>query len=174
MDKYIYYVEGDNEKKVVDTLKERGNEYIVSGKSNIFNIIQEKIKKSQLMTLNKSTVAIVIFDNDVLEDRTQNQDVIRKRLIENISLLRENCKQVVVICQYDNIEDEIIKSTNIRKIKELLNSKSDSDWKTDVLNEKKLMKKLLDKEFDFSKFWQGEIPVFINKVETSKKIKLKQ
>ena len=43
MDKYIYYVEGDNEKKVVDTLKERGNEYIVSGKSNIFNIIQEKI-----------------------------------------------------------------------------------------------------------------------------------
>ena len=46
MDKYIYYVEGDNEKKVVDTLKERGNEYIVSGKSNIFNIIQEKIKKN--------------------------------------------------------------------------------------------------------------------------------
>lgn len=30
------------------------------------------------MTLNKSTVAIVIFDNDVLEDRTQNQNVIRK------------------------------------------------------------------------------------------------
>lgn len=138
MDKYIYYVEGDNEKKVVDTLKERGNEYIVSGKSNIFNIIQEKIKKSQLMTLNKSTVVIVIFDNDVLEDRTQNQDVIRKRLIENIFLLRENCKQVVVICQYDNIEDEIIKSTNIRKIKKLLNSKSDSDWKADVLNEKNL------------------------------------
>lgn len=136
MDKYIYYVEGDNEKKVVDTLKERGNEYIVSGKSNIFNIIQEKIKKSQLMTLNKSTVVIVIFDNDVLEDRTQNQDVIRKRLIENIFLLRENCKQVVVICQYDNIEDEIIKSTNIRKIKELLNSKSNSDWKADVLNKK--------------------------------------
>ena len=78
MDKYIYYVEGDNEKKVVDTLKERGNEYIVSGKSNIFNIIQEKIKKSQLMTLNKSTVAIVIFDNDVLEDRTQNQVLLEK------------------------------------------------------------------------------------------------
>lgn len=90
------------------------------------------------MTLNKSTVAIGIFDNDVLEDRTQNQNVIRKRLIENISLLKENCKQVVVICQYDNIEDEIIKFINIRKIKALLNSKSDSDWKTDVLNEKNL------------------------------------
>lgn len=38
---------------------------------------------------------------------------------------------------------------------------------------KKIMKKLLDKGFDFAKFWQGEIPVFINKVETSKKIKLK-
>ena len=173
MDKYIYYVEGDNEKKVVDTLKERGNEYIVSGKSNVFNIVQEKIKKSQLMTLNKSTVAIVIFDNDVLEDRIQNQDVIRKRLIENISLLRENCKQVVVICQYDNIEDEIIKSTNIRKIKELLNSKSDSDWKSDVIKEKNLIKKLIDKKFDVSKFWLGKVPTFINKVEDSKRIKIK-
>ena len=173
MDKYIYYVEGDNEKKVVDTLKERGNEYIVSGKSNVFNIVQEKIKKSQLMTLNKSTVAIVIFDNDVLKDPTQNQNIIRKRIVENISLLKEHCKQVIVICQYDNVEDEIIKSTNIRKIKELLNSRSDSDWKTDVLREKNLMRKLLDKNFDFNKFWQGGVPIFISKVETPEKIKLK-
>ena len=153
--------------------KERGNEYIVSGKSIKFNIVQNNISNSQLLSLNKSTVVIIIFDNDVLQDYTQNQNIIRKRIVENINLLKKYCKQVVVICQYDNIEDELIKSTNIKKIKELLNSKSDSDWKSDVIKEKNLIKKLIDKKFDVSKFWLGKVPTFINKVEDSKRIKIK-
>ena len=173
MDKYIYYVEGEDEKKIVDILKERGNEYIVSGKSIKFNIVQNNISNSQLLSLNKSTVVIIIFDNDVLQDYTQNQNIIRKRIVENINLLKKYCKQVVVICQYDNIEDELIKSTNIKKIKELLYSKSDSDWKSDVIKEKNLIKKLIDKKFDVSKFWLGKVPTFINKVEDSKRIKIK-
>ncbi len=173
MNKYIYYVEGDDEQKIVDTLKERGNEYIVSGKSIIFNIVQDDVKRSQLMSLNKSTVVIIIFDNDVLNDSRQNQEIIRKRITKNISSLKEYCKQVIVVCQYDNLEDEIIKSTDIRKIKELLNSKSDSDWKRDVLKEKNLMIKLLNKNFKFDKFWKGILPDFITKVETHDKIRLK-
>lgn len=83
-------------------------------------------------------------------------------------------QNVIVICQYENIEDEIIKSTNIRKIEELLGSKSKSEAKSDLRTEKNLMKKLLNKKFDFNKFWQGPVPKYINqKVKNHENIRLK-
>lgn len=173
MDKYIYFVEGYNEENVVNTLKDIKNRYIVAGKCRVLNIAQEEIKGSHLMTLNKSTVAIVIYDNDVIIDRKTNPEKAKEKVNKNIKLLKEYCKQVIVICQYDNIEDEIKKSTNVT-VRELLNSKSEKEAKSDLRHEKNLMKKLLDKNFDFNKFWQGTIPEYIKKqVETHKKIRLK-
>lgn len=174
MDKYVYFVEGEDEEKVVNILKEIKNRYIVAGKCCVLNVIQDEIKKSLLMTLNKSTIAIVIYDNDVIVNRSLNPEKAKEKVNKNIKLLNEYCKNVIVICQYDNIEDEIIKSTNIKKIEDLLGSKSKSEAKSDLRKEKDLMKKLLNKEFDFNKFWQGSIPEYINqKVKTHKNIRLK-
>lgn len=44
MNKYIYYVEGEDEQKIVDTLKSKGNEYIISGKAIVFNMARDEIK----------------------------------------------------------------------------------------------------------------------------------
>ena len=74
MDKYVYFVEGEDEEKVVNVLKEIKNRYIVAGKCRVLNVIQDEIKKSLLMTLNKSTVAIVIYDNDVIVNRSLNPE----------------------------------------------------------------------------------------------------
>lgn len=171
--KYIYFVEGPCEQKIVDTLKEKEQEYIVSGKALKFNIAQENIKKSHLMSLTENTVAILIFDNDVLNDSTINQQQLQKRILDNISKLKSACKEVIVICQKENLEDEILRATNLKQIKDILNSKSNTDWKRDMQNTTNLMQKLLNKNFDINKFWCGELPKFIKNVKTSDEIKLK-
>lgn len=173
MDRYVYFVEGENEEKVVNTLKDIKNQYIVAGKSHVFNLTQNKISDAILMTLTRSTIAVIIYDNDVIISGKTNSEITKKRINENIKLLKNNCKEVIVICQYDNIEDEIIKATNIKKIEELLNSKSKAEAKTDLNKERNLMKKLSDKNFDFNKFWRGAVPDYIiQKVEGHQKIRL--
>lgn len=100
MDKYVYFVEGEDEEKVVNILKEIKNRYIVAGKCCVLNVIQDEIKKSLLMTLNKSTIAIVIYDNDVIVNRSLNPEKAKEKVNKNIKLLNEYCKNVIVICQY--------------------------------------------------------------------------
>lgn len=173
MNKYIYYVEGEDEQKIVDTLKSKGNEYIISGKAIVFNMARDEIKKSQLMSLNKSAVVVIIVDNDLFFGNFSNPEIHRQRILKNISLLKKYCKDIVVIIQKENLEDEIIKATSIKKIEELLNSLSKSEWKSDLIKEKNLMKKLLNKKFDFDKFWKADLPKFIKNIKTSDEIRLK-
>lgn len=92
MDKYIYFVEGQDEENVVNTLKGIENRYIFAGKCRVLNVIQEDIKKSLLMTLNKSTIAIVVYDNDVIANRSLNPEKAKGKINQNIKLLNEYCK----------------------------------------------------------------------------------
>ena len=52
-----------------------------------------------------------------------------------------------------NLEDELIRCCNIRKIKDLLGSKSEKEYKADLIKEKNLAKKLTEKEFDIKHLW---------------------
>ena len=138
-----YFVEGENERKLIETIK---NEYLYSGKIKIINTIQNKVSNSILRTLERETVVVLVFDTDV-----KKIDI----LDENIKLIKNsnNVKDVICIPQIKNLEDELIYSTNINKIVDLLESKSKKDFKNDFNNCKNLMKKLEDKEFKISKLW---------------------
>ena len=138
-----YFVEGENERKLIETIK---NKYLYSGKIKIINTIQNKVPNSILRTLERETVVVLVFDTDV-----EKIDI----LDENIKLIMSsnNVKDVICIPQIKNLEDELIYSTNINKIVDLLESKSKKDFKNDFNNCKNLMKKLENKEFKISKLW---------------------
>ena len=138
-----YFVEGENERKLIETIK---NKYLYSGKIKIINTIQNKIPNSILRTLERETVVVLVFDTDI-----EKIDI----LDENIKLIKNsnNVKDVICIPQIKNLEDELIYSTNINKIVDLLESKSKKDFKNDFNNCKNLMKKLENKEFKISKLW---------------------
>lgn len=57
------------------------------------------------------------------------------------------------ITQVKNYEDELIRSCDIRQIKELTGSKSNKDFKRDVIKDNSFHKKLLKHNFNFQKFW---------------------
>ena len=114
-----YFVEGETERKLIETIK---NKYLYSGKIKIINTIQNKVPNSILRTLERETVVVLVFDTDV-----EKIDI----LDENIRLIMSsnNVKDVICIPQIKNLEDELIYSTNINKIVDLLESRSDKDFK---------------------------------------------
>ena len=147
---YQFYVEGEGEKKIIETLK-KDMSLIVSGKVEVLNVVQHEIKNARLMTLKKGTNVVLVYDTDVC-----NTDILDK----NIKLLKSNnrIKRIMCIPQVLNLEDELIRATTMRKVTDLLNSKTLTDYKRDLLKCSNLDKKLYDKEFDISKFWNEEPP----------------
>lgn len=143
-----YYVEGQCEKKIVETFKECGA--ILPGKIDVLNAAQCIIKPSRLIPLKKGTTVILIFDTDLNTGSVT--------LDENIKILRgqSEVKEIICVTQVKNLEDELIRSCAIKKIRELTNSKSDSDFKRDVLRVHDFKRKLKEKAFCFSRFWSTE------------------
>lgn len=95
---YLYYVEGEDEKKVVDTLK-KDMKLIRPGVSQVFNVVENELTNARLMTIKENTTVVLIFDTD-----TGNTEKVRK----NIELLKKarNVKEIVCITQVKNLEDE--------------------------------------------------------------------
>lgn len=142
---YRYYVEGPDEEKLINVLKSDMN-LIYSGKVEVINVVQKKLTELRLMQLKNNTVVVLVFDTDV-----GNVEILNY----NIKLLNKcpQVKRVICIPQVHNLEDELIKSCGIRQIKELLGSKSDKDFKHDIVREKNLALKLRDRKFDINKLW---------------------
>jgi len=158
-----YFVEGKNERKLIETIK---NKYLYSGKIKVMNTIQNKVSKSILRTLERETIVVLVFDTDI-----EKVDI----LDENIKIIKNsnNVRDIICIPQIKNLEDELIYSTNITKIIDLLESKSKKDFKNDFNNCKNLLKKLEEKDFKISKLWSREAKNIYKKYENkSKEIKL--
>ncbi|KXA25864.1 hypothetical protein ACDQ58_04845 [Fusobacterium animalis] len=147
---FCYFVEGDNEKKIVNELK---GKYLESGVVNKFNILQEKISNYVLRKFSneKKNISIIVYDYDVFE-KNINTEKLKNKLEENIKIL-SSISQIVIIEQNKNLEDELKRATNVKEIREILNSKSNKDWKRDMLNTINLLEKLEKKNFQISKFW---------------------
>lgn len=161
---FQYYVEGDNEKKLLSVLKTE-LELIVSGKIEKLNVVQEKISKIRLMQLKKDTTVVLVFDTDA-----GNVNILN----ENIKILKKCIfvKRIICIPQVQNLEDELVRSCNITQIRELLGSKSNKDYKHDLLVEKKLKEKLIQHQFDIQKFWsQTPTDNYRNVINDADKIK---
>lgn len=141
----LYFVEGDDEKKLVNTLKTSMG-LICPGKVQKLNVIECKITDLHLRPLAKGTVVVLVFDTD-----TGNTG----RLDKNIEKLK-SCSavsSVVTIPQVPNLEGELVRSCNIKVITELLNSKSPKEYKSDLIRVSNLDQKLKEHQFNINAFW---------------------
>jgi hypothetical protein len=147
--KYIqYFVEGEDEEKVLSVLK-TDMQLIVPGKVNKLNVVQDKISKARLMNLRPETSVVLVFDTDTYSVKV---------LEENIEILKKTSAVQSIICvtQVMNLEDELIRSCDIKNIRELTGSKNDSEYKHDLLKASNLAALLKKHGFDIKKFWIKE------------------
>lgn len=142
-----YYVEGEDEKKLIEVLK--ANKLVCAGKIQIFNPICEKLTKARLMTIKPGTNVVMIFDTDVGDTAI---------LQENIGMMNgcSNVSKVHTVTQVKNLEDELLRCCKIRKITDLFGSDGVKKFKSDFIKEKNLMNKLNEKGFDIQKLWIKE------------------
>ena len=163
---YHYYVEGENEEKVVNTLKSELR-YIQPGKVSVFDVVKKHMTKNRLMRLKQGTVVVLVFDTD-----TDSAEILK----ENIALIKKQkaIKKLICITQVKNLEDELVRSCEIRNARELTGSRSITDYKRDLNSEKNLGAKLVSRMFDIDKFWSKEPEgVFRSITNDAKMIKLK-
>lgn len=162
-DRFYYLVEGACEKKIIETFKEQKN-LIVSGKVIVFNAVQDRISPVFLRTIQDNTICILVFDTD-----TANVDILE----ENIHKLQDNRKKVWLVLQVNNLEDELVRCTDVSEVKYLTGSTTNSEFKHDLINEKRLFDKLMKHHFDFTKIWitrpDGVFRHFINEGQKIKR-----
>lgn len=142
---FQYFVEGEDERKLINVLKS-DLEFILPGKVQIFNVTQQRLTKLRLMNLKKGTKVVLVFDTD-----EGNELILR----QNIEFLKgaDVVSEVICVTQVRNLEDELKRSCKMNQIKDLLGSKSNKDFKHDLIKEKNLAGKLKKSQFNFSKFW---------------------
>lgn len=143
---YHYYVEGHDEKKIVDILK-REMGCIKSGRVDIFNVVQNHFTEARIRTLKSGTIVVLIYDTDV-----DNHIVTMK---ENLAFLNKQAciKKVLCIPQVRNLEDELRNACDIKSISELTKSKTDGNYKRDLINCNNLETRLKQSNFQISRFW---------------------
>lgn len=147
---FHYYVEGKTDEKMVSILKSE-YQFIIPGKVETFNIIEKELTRNRTMLLKKGTIVVLVFDTD-----TQNNIILDK----NIKFLQKqsNISKIYCITQVRNLEEELIRSCSIREIKELTESKSNTEFKKDMLKQNNFKDKLDSKKFDMNKFWSSSAP----------------
>lgn len=161
-----YYVEGDCEQKLVKTLV--AHNLILPGQTDVLNPVQDHIKSTHLRKLPAKTTVVLIFDTD-----KNNMDILKT----NIQSLKKhpNIKQIITIPQVTNLEKELIRCTDVHQVRQLLNCKTNSEFKTAFIEEKRLYEKLQSHHFDFEKLWSDKPSEAFLKAEIqneSKMIKL--
>ena len=153
-----YYVEGQDEEKILSVLK-TDMQLILPGKVSKFNVVQNKLTKARLMNLRPGTTVVLVFDTD-----TNNTKIIK----ENIDILKKTSTVYSVVCitQVRNLEDELVRSCNIKAVRELTGSKTDSEYKSKLISATNLAALLTKRGFDVNKFWSkkpdGLFSEFIN------------
>ncbi len=60
----ICYVEGPCERQLIAALKE-APERLIPGKIKVFNVVQNLIPKSQILSIRSGTTVVLVFDTDV-------------------------------------------------------------------------------------------------------------
>ena len=166
-DIYQYFVEGDDEKRLIEVLK-TDMRLIQPGKIQVVNVVQERLTDLKLRVLSEGTILIFVFDTDA-----GNIDILNENIKKAKKSLR--VKEVYCITQVKNIEDELIRSTDVKRIEELLGSKSKSEFKRDFIRERNLKQKLAAHSFDLSMLWckEPQSP-FDNISNDANKVKNKQ
>lgn len=149
---YYYFTEGENEEKLIDVLKTEF-QVIPSGRVEKLNVLTHLISNVKILTLQKNATVIFVFDTD---DDSVKLDIFH----ENVKRLKRcrSVRNLFCITQVRNIEDELVRSTDIRAIEELLPSKSRKSFKNDFnrMELKNLARKLEEHNFNISLLWSRQ------------------
>lgn len=150
--KYYYFTEGQCEEKLVKALKLRPA-LLKPGKVKIFNVVQNVLPVSILMSIEPGSAAVLVFDTD--KDETDH-------LRQNVMLLKKRCSGVGVlsILQVLNFEDEVERSTDVNRAEDLTRSKTVEDFKSSVNRMKEIdFRRALERhKFDINALWAKEPP----------------
>lgn len=143
---YHYYVEGEDEKKLLEVLK-RDFGCIESGKVDKLNAVQSKFSVARIRTLKPDTIVVLIYDTDV----ESGLDILQY----NVDFLNQQkgIKQVICIPQVKNLEEELLRACNIKSITELTKSASKTNFKRDLINCTNLAARLTACGFNLDKLW---------------------
>ena len=119
----IYFVEGRCEERLLNALKEQPQR-IQPGRVKVFNVIQNTLPSSQLITIQPGTTVALVFDTDVPQIDC---------LKDNIGRLSKYCSKIkiVFLAQVLNFEDELVRCSDIRSATDLTHSRSAKDFKRD-------------------------------------------
>lgn len=143
-----YYCEGEDDQKLIDALKVTPSR-ILPGKSKKLNVVQTLIPKSILLGIKPDSNVVLVFDTDV----TTNLDVVKR----NINNIKKYCRSVKIIylLQVNNLEDELVRCTDIKSVMELTKSKSISNFKTDFrkMKEEQCRYALERHKIDVERLW---------------------
>ncbi len=71
---YQYYVEGADDKKLVDTLKTDMG-LIIPGKCELFNVVEKMLTNNHIMNLKENTIVILVFDVDTGNTKILKQNI---------------------------------------------------------------------------------------------------
>ena len=144
---YQYYVEGEDEKNLLNVLK-REFQCIESGRVDKFNAIQERFTVLRIRPLRQNTVVVLVYDTDVAKT-----DILR----QNIDFLKDQSaiKKVLCVPQVKNLEEELLRSCQIRKIEELTGSCTKKDYKREFIQCTNLGARLKQYGFDIANFWSS-------------------
>lgn len=146
----IYFVEGKCEATLLAALKERPQK-ILSGRVKIFNVITNLIPRSQLVTIQAGTTVVFVFDTDV---------PVTESLKKNIELVDTYCSKtkVIFLPQVMNLEDELVRCTDISSISELTHSRSTKDFKRDFCAMSNCRDVLNRHQLDVLRLWTQNPP----------------
>ena len=147
---YHYFVEGQDEEKLLVTLK-TDMRLIKPGKIQVFNVVEKQMKKAYLLTLKMHTTVVFVFDTDTGKTDTLKYNI---KMVEACP----NVDEVICVVQNKNLENELKRACNIREIKDLTGSKTNSEYKHDLIAMNNLAAKLRDKDFHIEKLWTQESP----------------
>lgn len=149
----VYYCEGEDDQKLVDAFKVAPGK-ILPGKSKKLNVVQSLIPKSILLGIKPDTNVVLVFDTDV----TTNLDVVKK----NIENIRKYCHgvKIVYLLQVKNLEDELVRCTDVKSVMELTKSKSLSNFKSDFrkMKEEQCRHSLERHKIDVNRLWTTGAP----------------
>ena len=157
--KCIYYVEGPCEQQLITALKEQPAK-LIPGKIKVFNVSQNLIPKSQMLSIQPGTMIVLAFDTDVPHTAT---------LKKNIELLKRYCGkiQIIYLAQVLRLEEELVRCTDVKTVVELTKSNSVKNFKTDFCKmKKKECRVMLERhKLNLNKLWTTKRPTEFSFVE---------
>lgn len=166
--KCYYFTEGQCEEKLIKALK-LNPALLAPGKVKVFNVVQNVLPVSILMSIEPGSAAILVFDTDKAET---------DHLKQNMDLLKKYCSgvEVFTILQVLNFENEIERATDVEHAYDLTKSITSEDFKSSVnrMKEVDFRRALTRHRLNMSNLWIKEPPdAFRFFSQDSAKIKLR-